>query len=129
MSSVKVAVRVRPFNEREKGTACCVVMVSFQPILTISSLLLTMCRMEQRRNLSIPERPMNARSLSITPFGRMMASKKMAMASSFPLPLSTLIRTSSSRPSAVKSLTTPGTATIVAFLHTVRQVLANLIRW
>ena len=29
MSSVKVAVRVRPFNEREKGSKACVVMVSF----------------------------------------------------------------------------------------------------
>ena len=29
MSSVKVAVRVRPFNEREKGSKPCVVMVSF----------------------------------------------------------------------------------------------------
>ena len=28
MSSVKVAVRVRPFNEREKGSKCCVQMVS-----------------------------------------------------------------------------------------------------
>ena len=28
MSSVKVAVRVRPFNEREKGTRACIVMVS-----------------------------------------------------------------------------------------------------
>ena len=28
MSSVKVAVRVRPFNEREKGSKCCVEMVS-----------------------------------------------------------------------------------------------------
>ena len=28
MSSVKVAVRVRPFNEREKGSKCCVDMVS-----------------------------------------------------------------------------------------------------
>lgn len=27
MSSVKVAVRVRPFNEREKGSKCCVAMV------------------------------------------------------------------------------------------------------
>jgi len=28
MSSVKVAVRVRPFNEREKGSKACIVMVS-----------------------------------------------------------------------------------------------------
>jgi len=28
MSSVKVAVRVRPFNEREKGSKCCIAMVS-----------------------------------------------------------------------------------------------------
>ncbi len=28
MSSVKVAVRVRPFNDREKGSKACVVMVS-----------------------------------------------------------------------------------------------------
>ena len=27
-SSVKVAVRVRPFNEREKGSKACIVMVS-----------------------------------------------------------------------------------------------------
>jgi len=26
MSSVKVAVRVRPFNEREKGSKCCISM-------------------------------------------------------------------------------------------------------
>jgi hypothetical protein len=26
MSSVKVAVRVRPFNDREKGTKCCIDM-------------------------------------------------------------------------------------------------------
>jgi len=29
MSSVKVAVRVRPFNEREKGSKVCIVMVSY----------------------------------------------------------------------------------------------------
>lgn len=28
MSSVKVAVRVRPFNEREQGSKCCIRMVS-----------------------------------------------------------------------------------------------------
>lgn len=29
--SVKVAVRVRPFNDREKGSKCCVRMVSLSP--------------------------------------------------------------------------------------------------
>ena len=39
MSSVKVAVRVRPFNEREKGSKPCVIMVSQTPQETRSFLL------------------------------------------------------------------------------------------
>ena len=70
--SIKVAVRVRPFNDREKAGAskCCIAMVSkhFGPYLNFSRVP------RQRSQIPLAK---TSHTLSIIAFGHMMASMWM----------------------------------------------------
>jgi hypothetical protein len=53
--SVKVAVRVRPFNERESGSKCCIRMVSkfnSKPLYRTGHKLLCLTQVQDRRGHS-----------------------------------------------------------------------------
>ena len=79
MSSVKVAVRVRPFNAREQGSKCCVVMVSeiWTPVLIF---LPHLSRMVQLQCLSTLIREMREPSPSITLSGLTTDLEQMRVA-------------------------------------------------
>ena len=66
MSSVKVAVRVRPFNEREQGSKCCIRMVRL--------FILILYRMDIRQLSSILILARTGRSLMTIPSGPTMTS-------------------------------------------------------
>ena len=73
MSSVKVAVRVRPFNEREKGSKCCIGMVNEHtqciPLSFLNSFYVSLFRKVKQQPFSIQIRVMKDHLHSITRSG------------------------------------------------------------
>ena len=134
-SSVKVAVRVRPFNERERGSKPCIVMVSvnYLSLIYFSDLNVLIInlrhRMDQQQSWLTLTLAMSALSPSITRSGLTMASRLMTMAFSCQLAQSTPIKTWSMRPSASKSSTMPGRATTAVCSLMGKLAQANPTQW
>jgi hypothetical protein len=121
--SVKVAVRVRPFNQREEdgGSKCCIEMVSKTFAHYIYSLvpqLSFMITLTMARTL-----------LLITVFGLTMVSKLQLMEETFLLEINMLIRSLFTMLLESRSLIMPGKGTIAACSLMDRLDQANRILW
>lgn len=123
--SVKVAVRVRPFNQREteRGSKCCIDMVNNTKLLIPS--IRTVQRPSSLTQLKMPPR----HSLLITVFGHMMVSKSQLTEEMLPLGQDTQIKLQSTIALESKCWITLGRATIVACLHMAKLAVGSPILW
>ena len=118
-----MAVRVRPFNQREEdgGSKCCIEMVTY--------IVLIECRAVRQLLFMILQRILRKTSPLTTVFGPMIASRLHLMEGMCKLQTSMLIRMLSTMRLESRSLIMPGKGIIAVSLHTARLALESHTLW